>query len=183
MLFVPCLVDGARMIEPTSHQDSRGLFARAWCRDEFSAAGIEFSPVQANTALSLRKGTMRGLHFQVAPALEAKLVRCVRGAIFDVVVDLRPQSPTYRAWFGTILSSSNRRALYIPEGCAHGCLSTEDDTEIQYMASAAHSPAHARGVRFDDPAFGVRWPIPATVVSDQDNRWPAFAATSEGELA
>jgi dTDP-4-dehydrorhamnose 3,5-epimerase len=183
MQFIECGVSGARVIEPSRHVDERGYFARAWCREEFGQAGIEFAPVQANSALSLRKGTIRGLHYQVAPALEAKLVRCVRGAVFDVAVDLRPDSPTYLAWYGTYLSAENGRMLYVPQGCAHGCQSVEDDSEIYYMASTAFAAAHARGARFDDPAFRIQWPMPALVLSQQDRNWAPYTAPSGKELA
>jgi dTDP-4-dehydrorhamnose 3,5-epimerase len=141
---------------------------------EFKERGIEFTPLQANMAFSVERGTIRGLHYQVAPALEAKLVRCTRGSIFDVVVDVRPGSPTYRAWFGADLSAENGRMLYVPEGCAHGCQSTEDATEIYYLASALYSPQDARGLRHDDPAFDIRWPLPVSAVSDQDRSWAPF---------
>jgi dTDP-4-dehydrorhamnose 3,5-epimerase len=147
---------------------------RAWCKREFADAGIDFEPLQANMGFSVERGTVRGLHFQVAPALEAKLVRCTRGSIFDVVVDLRPDSPTYRAWFGTVLSADDGRMLYVPEGCAHGCQSLDDQTEIYYLASAYYSPSDARGLRFDDPAFGIQWPLGVASISDQDLGWPAF---------
>jgi dTDP-4-dehydrorhamnose 3,5-epimerase len=122
--------------------------------------------------LSIRKGTVRGLHFQEAPALESKLVRCTRGAIFDVVLDLRPESPSYGMWYGAELSAANGRMLYVPEGCAHGCQSLEEYSEIYYMASEFYSPHAARGVRFDDPAFSIQWPLAATLVSEQDRNWP-----------
>lgn len=183
MRFEPCLVHGAWVIDPTPHQDDRGRFMRAWCLREFNEHGIEFTPVQANMGFSLRRGTIRGLHYQVAPALEAKLVRCTAGAVFDVVVDLRPESPTYRAWYGTELTPENGRMLYVPEGCAHGCQALTDDTEIYYMASAFYSAADARGVRFDDPAFQVRWPLPPTVVSEQDRSWPLVDTTYERRSA
>lgn len=147
---------------------------RAWCKREFADAGVDFEPLQANMGFSVHRGTIRGLHFQVAPALEAKLVRCTRGSIFDVVVDLRPDSPTYRAWFGTVLSADDGRMLYVPEGCAHGCQSLDDQTEIYYLASAYYSPGDARGLRFDDPAFGIQWPLGVASISDQDLGWPAF---------
>jgi len=172
MIFRPCDVGGAWVIEPTPHVDSRGRFMRGWCRREFADHGIDFVPVQTNLALSAEAGTIRGLHYQVAPALEAKLVRCTRGSAFDVVVDLRPTSPTYRAWFGTDLDADNGRMLYVPEGCAHGCQSTQPDTEILYMTSAFYSPQDVRGVRYDDPSFAVSWPLPVTSVSDQDRSWP-----------
>jgi len=172
MNFRDCSVIGAWVIDPTPHEDARGRFMRAWCQREFAEHAIDFTPVQANMGFSARKGTIRGLHYQVAPALEAKLVRCIRGAVFDVVVDLRPASPTYRSWYGSCLSAENGRMLYVPEGCAHGCQSTEHNTEIYYMASAFYSPDEARGVRYDDPAFGIRWPLPVSSISDQDRSWP-----------
>jgi len=179
MRFEKSSVPGAWVIDPTPHEDDRGRFMRAWCLREFSDHGIQFTPLQANMGLSLRKGTIRGLHYQVAPALEAKLVRCTAGAVFDVVVDLRPESPTYRAWYGTELTPENGRMLYVPEGCAHGCQALTDNTEIHYMASAFFSPGHARGVRFDDPAFQVRWPLPPTMVSEPDRNWPLVDTTYE----
>ena len=122
--------------------------------------------------LSKARGTVRGMHFQQPPDLEAKLVRCTRGAMFDVALDLRPESPTYRQWFGVELTAANGRMLYLPEQCAHGYQTLEDDTEMYYMASAAYAPASARGVRHNDPAFGIKWPLPATIVSEQDLKWP-----------
>jgi len=172
MNFSECSINGAWVIDPAPHEDSRGRFMRAWCSREFAEHGVEFAPVQANMGLSVRKGTLRGLHYQVAPALEAKLVRCTRGSIFDVVVDLRPTSPTYQSWYGSCLSAANGRMLYVPEGCAHGCQSLEDNTEIYYMASAFYSPEAARGIRYDDPAFAIRWPLPVSSISDQDRAWP-----------
>ena len=172
MKFRDCNVAGAWAIEPTFIEDARGRFMRAWCRREFTEHGIDFNPVQANMGFSLQKGTIRGLHFQVAPALEAKLVRCTRGEIFDVVVDLRQSSPTYLSWYGLYLSADNGRMLYVPEGCAHGCQSTADNTEIHYMASAYYSPDHARGIRYDDPAIGIRWPLAVSLISEQDRNWP-----------
>ena len=172
MKFRECEVAGAWVIEPTPLEDQRGRFMRAWCQREFAEHAIDFVPLQANMAFSIRKGTIRGLHYQALPALEAKLVRCTRGAIFDVVVDLRPGSPTYRSWYGTFLSADNGHMLYVPEGCAHGCQSMEDDAEIYYLTSAVYSPDDARGVRYDDPAFEIRWPLPVSSISDQDCSWP-----------
>ena len=172
MKFFKCDVAGAWLVEPAPHQDARGRFMRAWCNREFAEHGIEFTPLQANMAFCVGQGTVRGLHHQIAPSLEAKLVRCTRGAVFDVVVDLRPASPTYRIWYGTSLSGENGRMLYIPEGCAHGCQSTVDDTEIYYITSAFYDPNAVRGVRFDDPAIAIRWPLPISSVSDQDRCWP-----------
>jgi dTDP-4-dehydrorhamnose 3,5-epimerase len=145
---------------------------RAWCSKEFTEHGLNFVPVQANMGFSTRKGTTRGMHFQVAPALEAKLVRCTRGVMFDVVVDLREDSPTYRKWYGAELSADNGSMLFVPEGCGHGYQTLEDNTEMHYMASAFYAPNAARGARFDDPAFNIQWPLAATMVSQQDQNWP-----------
>ena len=123
---------------------------------------------------SLRKGTVRGMHFQMEPAPEAKLVRCTRGSMFDVALDLRPRSKAFGRWFGTELTAENGRMLYIPEGCAHGYQTLEDETEMYYMTSAFYTPAAARGVRFEDPAFNIEWPLPPTIVSEQDRNWPLF---------
>jgi dTDP-4-dehydrorhamnose 3,5-epimerase len=165
------------VVDPVLREDDRGHFARALCIREFAEQGIDFVPVQANTGLSKRKGTLRGMHFQVEPALEAKLISCTRGAIFDVVLDLRPESPSYRKWHGAELSAANRRMLYIPERCAHGYQTLEDGTDVYYMASQYYTPIAARGVRFDDPAFGIQWPLAATAMSEQDRNWPLVSAT------
>ena len=172
MLFFECPVAGARVIHPEPRSDERGRFMRAWCSQEFAKAGISFQPLQANMGQSKGQGTIRGLHYQVAPALEGKLVRCTAGSIFDVVVDARPESPTYLRWHGEVLSADNARMLYVPEGCAHGCVSMEDDTEIYYLTSAIYAPASVRGIRFDDPVIGIRWPVAVTEVSAQDQEWP-----------
>ncbi len=144
---------------------------RAWCAREFAEHGLHFVPVQANMGFSVQKGTIRGMHYQTAPAPEAKLVRCTRGAIFDVALDLRPNSPTYRKWFGIELTAENGRMLYVPENCAHGYQTLEQCTEMYYMTSTFYEPAAVRGVRFDDPAFNIRWPLDASVVSEQDRNW------------
>lgn len=175
MLFRECGIAGAWLVEPSPREDDRGRFMRAWCRDEFAAQGIDFTPLQANMSFSVRKGTIRGLHYQAAPALEAKLVRCTRGSVFDVVADLRPTSPTYRRWYGTYLSAANGCMLFVPSGCAHGCQSMEDATEIHYMTSAAYSPRDVRGARFDDPALAIHWPLPVASISEQDLGWPPLA--------
>lgn len=172
MRFTETDVSGAWLIDPTPHEDNRGRFFRAWCAREFADHGIDFLPVQANMGYSVRKGTVRGMHFQETPALEAKLVRCTRGAIFDVVLDLRPGSPTNGKWYGAELSALNGRLLFVPEHCAHGYQTIEDCTEMHYMTSAFYTASTVRGVRFDDPAFGIRWPLVATVVSEQDSNWP-----------
>ena len=172
MLFTSTKIPGAHVIDPTPHQDERGRFMRAWCSREFSEHGINFVPVQANMGLSRQKGTVRGMHYQDASALEAKLVRCTRGAMFDVVLDLRPGSDTFGKWYGTELTAENGRMLYVPEHCGHGYQTLEDNTEMYYMTSAFYAPSAAHGARFDDPAFKIQWPFVATVVSEQDRNWP-----------
>lgn len=172
MRFTETDIDGAWVIDPATHEDERGRFFRAWCVQEFAEQGINFKPVQANMGFSLRKGTVRGMHFQVAPALEAKLVRCTRGAMFDVVLDLRPDSKTYGEWYSVELTADNGRMLYLPEACAHGYQTLEDRTEMHYMASHIYAPASTRGARFDDPAFQIHWPLAVSVVSEQDRNWP-----------
>ena len=179
MVFHPSGILGAWVVEPAPQVDSRGRFMRAWCQREFSEHGIAFTPVQSNMGLSLLKGTIRGLHYQTEPALEAKLVRCTRGAIFDVAVDLRPTSPTYRAWHGAFLSADNGQMLFVPEGCAHGCQAMEEMSELHYMTSAFYSPNNVRGLRYDDPAIGITWPLPVSGISDQDRSWPLLSPTSE----
>jgi dTDP-4-dehydrorhamnose 3,5-epimerase len=172
MRFSETDIVGAKVIDPSPHQDARGRFMRVWCAREFAEHGLDFLPVQANMGFSIRKGTVRGMHYQESPALEAKLVRCTKGAIFDVALDLRPGSASYGKWCAAELSAENARMLYLPEGCAHGYQTLEDATEMHYMASEYYTPSAARGVRFDDPAFGIRWPLAAAVVSEQDLAWP-----------
>lgn len=170
--FTPTRVIGATLIDPIRREDDRGYFGRKWCLREFAEHGIDFIPLQASTAFNLRKGTVRGIHLQVDPALEAKLIHCPKGSIFDVVLDLRPESATYGKWFGTELSAENQRMLYIPERCGHGYQTLEDETSVYYLTSQYFTPSAARGARFDDPAFGVEWPLAPTSISDQDRNWP-----------
>lgn len=172
MLFHPTAISGVWIVEPEPRLDARGLFARVWCDEEFAARGLATRLLQANTAFSHRKGTLRGLHYQQAPAAEAKLVRCTQGALFDVALDLRPGSATYRHWVGVELTAANRRMLYIPEGCAHGYQTLTDNAELWYGTTHAYAPALASGVRFDDPAFNITWPEPVSVISDADAAWP-----------
>ena len=172
MRFRETRVVGARLIDPSPHEDERGRFLRAWCSREFTEQGIDFLPVQANLGFSVHKGTIRGIHLQTAAAPEAKLIRCTRGRMFDVVLDLRPNSVSYGKWHGEELSAENGRMLYVPELCAHGYQTLEDNTEMYYMTSQFYTPSAASGVRFDDPAFGIEWPLAATVVSEQDRNWP-----------
>jgi dTDP-4-dehydrorhamnose 3,5-epimerase len=159
-------------------QDERGLFARSWCRAEFESKNLNSALVQCNISFNPRKATLRGLHYQDPPYQEAKLVRCTRGAIYDVAVDLRPESPTFQSWVSATLTAENRRALYIPEGCAHGFLSLEDDTEVFYQMSAFYKEGFGRGVRWNDSAFRISWPIDVRVISDRDRTYPDFHPTS-----
>jgi dTDP-4-dehydrorhamnose 3,5-epimerase len=183
MRFMETGIEGAKVIEPDPHWDERGRFQRAWCAREFSLNDLCFRPVQANFGFSTAKGTIRGMHFQKAPASEAKLVCCTRGAIFDVVLDLRPQSSSFGRWYGAELSATNGRMLYVPEDCAHGYQTLEDDTEMYYMTSAFYTPSAASGARFDDPAFDIRWPLPVSVISEQDRRWPIVEKLQANENA
>jgi dTDP-4-dehydrorhamnose 3,5-epimerase len=170
--FTEGTLPGVYQVELERKPDARGWFARSWCAREFAEHGLASAIAQVNTQRSVRAGTLRGLHYQEAPHAEVKIVRCTSGAIFDVAVDLRPESPTYRRWMGRELTADEGAMLYVPEGCAHGYLTLADDVEVTYFASTFYAPGHARGVRFDDPAFGIEWPAPVVVVSDQDRQWP-----------
>ncbi len=178
MRFTQTAIAGVWVIDPDFRGDERGRFFRAWCSREFAEHGIEFLPLQANMGFSALRGTLRGLHYQVEPALEAKLVRCTRGSMFDVALDVRPASATYGQWFGVELTEENGRMLYVPEQCAHGYQTLEDRTEMHYMTSQVYSPSACRGARFDDPAFRIQWPLPATAVSDQDRNWPLVGSAN-----
>jgi dTDP-4-dehydrorhamnose 3,5-epimerase len=174
MRFVETPLAGAFVIEIEPHQDERGLFARTFCRDEFVAVGLPGDFVQASVSHNLRRGTLRGLHYQAAPHEEPKLVRCTRGAIHDVIVDLRRGSTTHCRWFAVELSAENRRALYVPPGFAHGFQTLVDDTEILYQMAVAYVPELARGVRWDDRAFGIAWPIAPPFMSARDASYPDY---------
>lgn len=176
MRFLPVSIAGARVLELDRIEDERGFFARSWCAEEFVAQGLDDRLVQCNVSYNRRRGTLRGLHYQEAPFAEAKLVRCTQGALFDVIVDVRPASPTYLRWEGFELSSANRRQLYIPQGVAHGFQTLTDDTEVFYQMSAPHVASAARGVRWDDPVVGVRWPVSDPVVSERDRSYPWIRA-------
>jgi len=174
MEFQPCAVSGAFVILPQPRADDRGSFARAWCANELARYGLVDHVAQVNVAQNHRAGTLRGMHYQQAPHGEVKIVRCNRGTAFDVVLDLRPSSPSYKRWFGVELSETNGRMLYVPEGCAHGYQTLSDGTEVMYFTSAFYAPAAATGVRYDDPAFGIEWPRAVTALSEQDRGWPDF---------
>jgi dTDP-4-dehydrorhamnose 3,5-epimerase len=175
MIFTETKLKGAFIVEIETIGDARGFFARAWCENEFEAHGLNVCWVQANIAFSKQKGTLRGLHYQIAPYEEAKLMRCTRGAIYDVIVDLRPESPTYLQWLGVELTADNHKALYVPEGCAHGYQTLMDDTETFYPVSQFYSPGFEHGVRWDDPAFGIEWPeTEEWIISAKDRSWPDY---------
>jgi dTDP-4-dehydrorhamnose 3,5-epimerase len=172
MIFTESPLPGAFLVDLELLPDERGFFARTYCLDEFAAHGLSAPLRQCSVSFNAHKGTLRGLHHQAAPHEEHKLVRCTSGAIFDVIVDIRPQSSHYRRWFGTELSSRNRRALFIPPGFAHGFLSLSDDAEVYYMISVPHAPAHAQGFRWNDPAFAIQWPLAPSVMSARDAAYP-----------
>lgn len=174
MRFEPTTVAGVYVIELDRIEDERGFFARSWCAREFEEHELETRFVQANVGFNKVRGTLRGLHFQLPPHDEVKLVRCTRGAVWDVAVDLRKGSSTYLGWFGMRLDEDNRRALYVPRGCAHGYLTLVDDSELHYQTSASYAPNAATGCPYDDPSFGIEWPDEPSVVSDQDRNWPPF---------
>jgi dTDP-4-dehydrorhamnose 3,5-epimerase len=164
-------IPGVRLVEINRIADDRGFFARVWCQDEFAQHGIKANWVQANVGYSVRAGTLRGMHYQRDPHAEAKLVRCTRGAVYDVALDLRPASATYLQSVGVTLDADSRAMLYIPEGCAHGYQTLTDDSEIVYFTSAPYARDAATGARYDDPAFGIDWPHAVEVISEQDAGW------------
>jgi dTDP-4-dehydrorhamnose 3,5-epimerase len=174
MIFTKTILSGAFIIDIEKKEDARGFFARSWCRREFEAHGLNPSLAQCDISFSPKKGTLRGMHFQVKPYEEAKLVRCTRGSLSDVIVDLRPDSPTYKKHLSVILTSENRRMLYVPEGFAHGFLTLEDATEVFYQISESYRPESQRGFRWDDPAFTISWPAEVKLSSDRDRSYPDF---------
>lgn len=178
MRFFETPIRGLLVLEPELRADERGFFARTWCRQEWAEQGLHWDLAQCGISFSPRRGTLRGLHFQAAPFEEEKLVRVTRGAAFDVVVDLRGDSPTYRRWHAVELTADNHRMVAVPRGCAHGLLTLADETEVFYQMSQAHCESAARGVRFDDPALAIAWPQPIRVVSERDRQWPLLPQTS-----
>ena len=179
MIFTETKLKGAFVVEVERLGDERGFFARAWCCREFEARGLNPRLVQTNISYNAKKGTLRGLHYQVAPHEEAKVVRCTMGAIHDVIVDVRPDSPTFRQWVAVELTAENRRMLYVPEGFAHGFQTLRDDTEVFYQMSEFFAPQAARGARWDDPAFGIEWPAAGRrIISAKDEGYPAFGPAS-----
>lgn len=176
--FTETPLKGAYVVDLEPRGDDRGFFARTYCAREFGAHGLKTDLVQGNISFSRIKGTLRGLHYQLPPSAESKLVRCNRGVLFDVIVDLRPESPTYAKWFGVELTADNRRALYVPEMFAHGFMTLAEDTEAAYLVSQYYSPEHERGFRHNDPSFGIEWPGKVNLISPKDERWPDFGRNS-----
>jgi dTDP-4-dehydrorhamnose 3,5-epimerase len=179
MIFLETLLKGAYVVELERHEDERGFFARSWCEKEFSSKSLETKLVQCNVSFNKRKGTLRGLHYQLPPHAEAKLVRCTRGALYDVIVDLRSGSPTFLKWFGVELTAENYRMLYIPERFAHGFQTLKDGTEIFYQMSEFYSPEAARGLCWDDPRLGIAWPLADLTISKKDMEY----ANLDGKFA
>lgn len=174
MRFTGTPLAGAMIVDLEPRVDHRGFFSRTFCAREFEEQGLKATVAQANTSFNHARGTLRGMHYQIPPAAETKLVRCTRGAIWDVIIDMRPDSPTYRQHFGIELSADNHRALYVPEMFAHGYQTLADDTEVTYQVGEFYTPGYERGLRHDDPAFGIRWPIPVTQITEKDASWALF---------
>ena len=174
MIFTETRLKGAFILELERREDERGFFARSWCQEEFQAHNLNSAIAQCNISFNRLKGTLRGMHYTAAPFEEAKLVRCTAGAAYDVIIDLRRDSPTFKQHVGEVLSAANYRMMYVPEGFAHGFQSLEDNTEIFYQMSRFYSPEHARGVRYNDPEFGIKWMIADPVILDRDRTYPDF---------
>lgn len=172
MRFTPLTLAGAFLVEPEPIADARGFFARTWCEREFAERGLDARLTQCNLSYNASKGTLRGMHWQAEPHAEAKLVRCVRGAVYDVIVDLRPGSPSFRRWQAIELDAERRGAVYVPAGFAHGFQTLVDHSELFYQMSTAYHPASARGARWDDPALAITWPLPSPLVSARDAGYP-----------
>jgi dTDP-4-dehydrorhamnose 3,5-epimerase len=174
MKFLPTKLPGVWIVDLEKHEDERGFFARTWCRREFEEHGLNPNLVQSSVSFNRKKGTLRGMHYQIAPHAESKLIRCTRGAIYDVAVDLRMTAPTYKKWIAVELTAKNSRALYIPEGFAHGFQSFEDNTEVFYQMSEFYQPECSRGIRWNDPALNIQWPIANPFLSDRDYNLPCL---------
>jgi dTDP-4-dehydrorhamnose 3,5-epimerase len=183
MIFTRTGLEPAFIIDLEPHRDHRGYFARAYCEREFEEHGLTPRFVNTNLSRTARKGTLRGMHFQHEPHAEAKLVRCTRGAIHDVIIDIRPDSPTWGKWIGVELSADNLRMLYVPEGFAHGFVTLEDDTEVTYQVSEFFSPHAEGGIRYDDPAFQIDWPVDVRAISDKDRNWPLYDGRPQNRSA
>jgi len=178
MLFTETQLKGAFIVELEQRQDDRGFFARTFCATEFAAHGLKPTVAQCNLSFNFKKGTLRGMHYQIAPAGETKLVRCTQGAIYDVIIDMRPDSPTYLSHIGVELTAENRRALYVPELFAHGYQALTDAAEVVYQVGEFYTPGYERGLRYDDPTFGIDWPVAVSEISQKDAAWPMFNSAS-----
>lgn len=178
MKFIKTPLLGVYIIELEKRTDDRGFFARTWCAEEFAKAGLKTNLVQQNMSFTTHSSTLRGMHFQTAPYSETKVIRCTRGKIYDVIVDLRPDSPTHTQWFGLELSAENYTMLYIPEGYAHGFVTLRDNAEVTYLVTAFYSPAADSGVRYDDPAFNIKWPVEIKHISEKDANFPDYNLSS-----
>lgn len=178
MKFIETILKGAFVIEPELIEDERGFFARAFCRREFEAHGLNPNLVQCSMSFNRQRGTLRGMHYQVPPYAECKLVRCTRGAIYDVIVDLRPNSPTFRRWVAVDLTTENRRILYVPQDFAHGFQTLTDNTEVFYQISEYYAPECSKGARWNDPAFQIRWPLETLIISTRDQSYDDFDCQS-----
>jgi len=174
MIFSETKLKGAYTIGIEELKDNRGFFARSWCRKEFEEHGLTARVVQANVSFNINKGTLRGMHYQIAPYEEAKLIRCTSGAIYDVIIDLRPDSPTYLQWVGEELTAENHKMLFVPESFAHGLQTLKDNTEVTYQVTQFYTPGSERGIRWDDKAINIKWPVDVNVISDKDKNWPDF---------
>jgi dTDP-4-dehydrorhamnose 3,5-epimerase len=174
MQFNPTPLTGAYTIELEGKGDDRGFFARFFCTEEFAKTGLVNTFLQINNSLTKSKGTLRGMHYQLPPSAEVKVVRCIRGSLYDVILDLRPDSATFGKWYGETLTAENRRMMYVPQGFAHGFVTIEDDTEAFYMVSSPYAPQQERGVRYNDPAFGIEWPLEPVEISEKDKNWRDF---------
>jgi dTDP-4-dehydrorhamnose 3,5-epimerase len=180
LIFYETPLKGAYTIELEKRGDDRGFFARFFCTEEFSKQGLSHSFAQINNSLTGKKGTLRGMHYQMMPSAEIKVVRCISGALYDVILDLRPDSSTFGQWFGETLSADNRTMLYCPRGFAHGFVTLEDDTEAFYLVSDPYAPELERGIRYNDPKFNIEWPVEPQEISDKDSSWPDFDADWHG---
>lgn len=180
MIFTPTELQDAYIIDLEEKHDNRGFFARTFCAKEFEAHGLKPVVAQCNLSFNHKKGTLRGMHYQIPPAAETKLIRCTRGAIYDVIIDMRPDSPTYLKHIGVELTAENRRALYVPEMFAHGYQALTDGAEVIYQVGEFYTPGYERGLRYDDPFFNIKWPLEITEISEKDKNWPLMTTIAAG---
>ena len=175
MIFTETKLKGAFIIDVKKLEDERGFFGRAWCKKEFEEHGLNPNIVQANISYNKKRGTLRGMHYQVAPFSECKTIRCTTGAIYDVIIDIRPHSPTFKQWIAVELSAESSKMIYVPDGFAHGFITLEDHTTVNYMVTGFYTPGAEAGIKYDDPAFNIAWPMEPTIISEKDNSIPLFS--------